>query len=462
MEHPALIVGREARFAVHLTTLESFKAVSEGSITLIFESNGTTFQTTESKPTSPGIYRPTVKFEKSGTYSLALILGEPNKDTVRVNTIAVYESEKDIPESSEEKSNEQTISFLKEQQWKIDFRTEPVQKGVITGSVPGAGEIIPRLNGDIIVSAPFAGLILPEDNLSVPAPGSYVSKGQSLATMAPAVQQPDGGEPFAEQYANAENELYVTRQDFERVKKLFDQKLASLKEFEEAEAKYKKAEGRLNGISRFVRFDTGNQKNYNFTLTSPIEGRIAEVNFKIGKQFNAGEPLFRIVNTNRVWLKTAVPVTEIGKIGRVVNAEFVIPGFNSRFEVHQNNGKLISIGSVVDEKSRTVPLIFEISNPNDQFRIGMFATVHVKTGRADTVLSVPETALIEEEGHYALYVHAEGESFVKRMVELGERDGKRVGILSGLHEGERVVTVGAYQVRLASVSSQLPAHGHEH
>jgi hypothetical protein len=47
-------------------------------------------------------------------------------------------------------------------------------------------------------------------------------------------------------------------------------------------------------------------------------------------------------------------------------------------------------------------------------------------------------------------------------VTLGDRNGEYVEVLKGLSERERVVTVGAYQVRLASLSSQLPAHGHEH
>jgi multidrug efflux pump subunit AcrA (membrane-fusion protein) len=69
---------------------------------------------------------------------------------------------------------------------------------------------------------------------------------------------------------------------------------------------------------------------------------------------------------------------------------------------------------------------------------------------------------MEEEGRYSVFVHSEGESFVKREVTLGAREKDRVEILKGLEEDERVVTVGAYQVRLASMSSQLPAHGHEH
>ena len=126
------------------------------------------------------------------------------------------------------------------------------------------------------------------------------------------------------------------------------------------------------------------------------------------------------------------------------------------------NGRLISVGSAVDEDTRSVPVIFEIRNPDRRLRVGMNGEVHISTGDEHPALVVPESALIEEEGRYSVYVQVEGEAFARRDVRLGAREPDRVEILSGLRELERVVTVGAYQVRLASLSSQLPAHGHEH
>ena len=77
-------------------------------------------------------------------------------------------------------------------------------------------------------------------------------------------------------------------------------------------------------------------------------------------------------------------------------------------------------------------------------------------------LVVPVTALLEEQGVFYVYVQTEGESFQKREVKIGAADGLRVQILSGIAEGERVVTKGAYQIKLSTASGTLPAHGHEH
>ncbi|MEK9139399.1 MAG: efflux RND transporter periplasmic adaptor subunit, partial [Bacteroidota bacterium] len=201
---------------------------------------------------------------------------------------------------------------------------------------------------------------------------------------------------------------------------------------------------------------------YDFTLRSPIAGTVVETFIVPGKQVKAGDPLFRIINTSSVWIKANVPVTEVGKLDNPRRASFRVPGFEEMFQVHERNGRLVSFGSAVDEKSRTIPVIFETTNPDGKLRIGMFAEVYISTGKGISLLAIPESALIEEEGKYSVYVHVSGESFAKRDVEVDGRDQRYVGILKGLSEGERVVTVGAYQVRLASLSTQLPAHGHDH
>ena len=54
------------------------------------------------------------------------------------------------------------------------------------------------------------------------------------------------------------------------------------------------------------------------------------------------------------------------------------------------------------------------------------------------------------------------EGYKKQEVTLGASNGKKVQILTGLKAGDRVVTKGAYQVKLASASNAIPAHSHEH
>jgi membrane fusion protein, heavy metal efflux system len=88
--------------------------------------------------------------------------------------------------------------------------------------------------------------------------------------------------------------------------------------------------------------------------------------------------------------------------------------------------------------------------------------VYLMTSSITDALVVPSSALVEEQGVFYLYVQTGGESFQKREVKTGVSDGINVQILSGVSEGERVVTKGAFQIKLSSASGALPAHGHEH
>lgn len=78
------------------------------------------------------------------------------------------------------------------------------------------------------------------------------------------------------------------------------------------------------------------------------------------------------------------------------------------------------------------------------------------------VISLPHTALTEEQGSYFVYLQLDDECYKKQEVTLGADNGQNVQILSGIASGDRVVTHGAYQVKLASASNVLPAHSHEH
>ncbi|MBK6424347.1 MAG: hypothetical protein IPF77_19445 [Gemmatimonadetes bacterium] len=86
----------------------------------------------------------------------------------------------------------------------------------------------------------------------------------------------------------------------------------------------------------------------------------------------------------------------------------------------------------------------------------------MRTGAETRGVVIPAAAVLDEDGRAIAYVQPEGERFEKRELTLGGRDGERVAVVSGLAPGERVVTGAAYQVRLASLSTAVPAHGHEH
>jgi multidrug efflux pump subunit AcrA (membrane-fusion protein) len=84
----------------------------------------------------------------------------------------------------------------------------------------------------------------------------------------------------------------------------------------------------------------------------------------------------------------------------------------------------------------------------------------IATAGARRVLAVPASALVDEDGIPSLYLHVAGESFIKRWVRTGVRDGAWVEILDGLTGGERIVVEGAAVVRLVSLSGAISEHSH--
>ena len=101
-------------------------------------------------------------------------------------------------------------------------------------------------------------------------------------------------------------------------------------------------------------------------------------------------------------------------------------------------------------------------NPEGLFRIGMFANVFLETSTAADVVALPENAIVLDNGQPTAYVLIDGENFQKRELELGVRDNGWVEVRSGVLEGERVVTKGAYAIKLASLSPASFGHGHGH
>jgi len=103
-----------------------------------------------------------------------------------------------------------------------------------------------------------------------------------------------------------------------------------------------------------------------------------------------------------------------------------------------------------------------VENTQGRLKVGMFADVHVVTGEVIDAVTIPVTSIVRESGLPVAYVQLSGEAFERRYVRLGIRDGAQIQVLEGIKAGERVVSVGAYAVRLAGASGQAPGHGHAH
>jgi RND family efflux transporter MFP subunit len=177
-----------------------------------------------------------------------------------------------------------------------------------------------------------------------------------------------------------------------------------------------------------------------------------------GAHVEDGETLLEVVAVDRVYVVGEIPEAAAPALRRPAGAELVVPGLDQPMQV----GRLVSVANFVDPQSRTVKVIYELDNRSGRLAIGQAVLLRLFQSTASEGPSVPESALVDDGGRPVVFVQTGGESFERRPVTLGERQGGNVQITAGIASGERVVTRGAYLIRLASMSTQVPAHGHVH
>jgi membrane fusion protein, heavy metal efflux system len=462
MEYPPLVTGQESAFAVHLSNMKNFKPVTEGSLQLIFKeiSSGNELTFNSDSPSHPGIFRPVVTMREPGTYNLTLRLNSKQvSDVLTIDDVVVYKDTASIPHEEDQASGEEEISFLKEQQWKIEFETEPAAKHKLSGSITAVGELLPKPQMHAEVPAPVNGVILADQSNVIPSIGTWVNKGTVLAVISPPANAGSG-------FIDIRNEFLLAKSEFERAERLLQRNAIPQKRFEEIKLKYEAKKASYDVIEKQIdlsSLDKDGNNGFHLHLTAPIDGYLEAIHFHIGETVTAGQKLFTVSNPAKVLLKVNVPLSKIDAVKDSKDASFKVESFDEEFRVSELNGRLISIGSIVNEQSRTVPVHFEVNNPSGKLKIGMFVQADIKTGKPAEVLAIPNTAVFEENGQQVAYVHLEGETFAKRLLKTGIKDKGYTEVLEGIEPGERVVTVGGYQVKLASMSTSVPTgHGHEH
>jgi multidrug efflux pump subunit AcrA (membrane-fusion protein) len=168
--------------------------------------------------------------------------------------------------------------------------------------------------------------------------------------------------------------------------------------------------------------------------------------------------LFRVVDASQVHVVGQVPEAQAARARLAQAAEIEIAGQADRLPA----GRLVSLGKVLDPQSRTLPITFAFENRTIGLPVGQAAFLHLLLESTPPRPVVPATAIVDDAGRPIVFVQREGETFERRAVTLGPRSGDVVQITEGLEPGNRVVTKGAYLVRLASLSTSVPAHGHVH
>jgi RND family efflux transporter MFP subunit len=449
---------------VHFTSLANFKPLTSGKTTITLSQGDVAPQTfTTDAPSRPGIFGVDVTpLAPVGTgWRCDSVQRRLRRLTISARWTLLSSPGEIRP--GPEKAKEETIAFLKEQQWVLDFGTQLIAEREMRDSLRVSGEVRPRSGGEVQVAAPVSGRISTESQM--PVAGTLVSRGQALASIAPLTPAPADRPALEYAISEATTAVDLARRDAGTRRRLLKVGAVPARRLEEARASLATAEARLKAANaRHSQYETSRQAEGDatgsspFAVRAPISGVIAEVKSTPGANVAQGDSLFRIVAVDSVYAVANVPEAEVPRLSRLAGAEIEIPGSAATLPV----GRLVARSSIVDPQSRTLGVVYEVANEGRRLAVGQSISIRLFLSTRTRALAVPVSAIIDDGGRPVVFVQLEGEAFARRAVKLGIREADFVQVLEGLRSRERIVTRGAYLIRLAALSTQIPAHGHVH
>ena len=343
------------------------------------------------------------------------------------------------------------------------IETEIVAPQSIAGVIPATGKIL-----------------VPEDRVAVIGPvnegrivrlyagqGTRVRKGQKLADLESAdIDQAEAD--YLKALADYENavrssaaEVKLAQESYDRNKLLYEQKITAGKNLQSAEHDLEVAkaagENSVNGTKAALTaarrhllilglndatIDALAKKTdlaATFSLNAPIDGIVVERNATVGASVGTDANLFKIIDLSRVWIDADVFEKDLPRVRPGQEVKLTVTAFPAT----TFSGKVIFVDSVVNPESRTVKVRTEVANPDGRLKPDMFANVQIVTELNRAAISIPQSAVLNDEGKSIVFV-AEGNGYKKRQVQSGIQNNDRVEIIDGLTAGDKVVVKGNY------------------
>ena len=515
MEYPRLVRGEEARFLAHVTVLATGEPVRAGQLELhLSQPDGTVISVVASEPARDGLFIPVGAFETPGTYTGRIRVSSPQvEDDFEFGFVVIHPGQSSaLAAAAAEAADEpaDAIPFLLEQQWPIDFLLDQARPRTLVKRLQVPGETIAAGGAAAAVSPPVAGRLLHPLSGDLPTIGDKVTAGQVLGFIEPPlpvteVMQLAANEASIEALetellikafdlnikgleveqaiTQARTRLEFAQRTLERVAKLREQGLRTDAQHDEADRAVRLATAELAGalglkasfehalaaleqiqaLSRSSTPEVDSGSPLHLPVRAPIAGTIVEVAHIEGEYVEATDELYRIINGDTVWVVAHVPEFDLADLTDSPHADISMPAYpDESFDITELGGRLVNVGIAVERSSRTLPIVYELPNPEGRFQIGLMVDVHLGTRTARDVVSIPISSIIPDSGRSTVYVLLDGENFQRREVVLGIRDGDYIEVKSGVNAGEWVVARGGNAVRLAALSPASFGHGHAH
>ncbi|HSG53324.1 MAG TPA: efflux RND transporter periplasmic adaptor subunit [Rheinheimera sp.] len=219
---------------------------------------------------------------------------------------------------------------------------------------------------------------------------------------------------------------------------------------------------RLLGLtdSDIKQLQQNKQSQYQITVYAHQDGVVTMLNIRDGMYVRPGDTLMEITQLDRVWLIADVPEAQQSWLRTGMSAELDIPG-------HHISGIETNVDFIypaLDSQSRSSKVRMTVDNAEHKLQPNMLLPVRLYGGALRDVLAVPREAVMLS-GKGARVVVQDGSAFSVRQISTGSTAQGYVEVLSGLHEGEKVVVSGQFLLDAEASLSQLPVSSsaaHQH
>jgi membrane fusion protein (multidrug efflux system) len=266
--------------------------------------------------------------------------------------------------------------------------------------------------------------------------GDFVTQGQVLARIDPAraMLEVQRSQAMVNKLTN----------NYNRAQKLLVQKLISAEANDQIRFDLESAKASLNLAKLELSYTN---------VIAPISGVVAQRMVKQGNLVTLNSPVYRIVNTQYLEAVLNVPEREMALIKEDMPVRMLVDAIPGKvFE-----GVVDRISPVMDSGSGTFR-VTSAFNSDKILRSGMFGRLEIAYDQRDNVLTIPRAALIEDEGESAVYLVRSGKA-IRAPIKTGYSNGEIAEVISGIRQGEKVITAGKVAVRDGSKVSVIGVDG---
>lgn len=337
------------------------------------------------------------------------------------------------------------IVFTKGQAEAAGVEIENTKSETFNNIIKTGGQILSAQGDEITLAATSNGIV--SFGKSSVTEGAAVKQGESIVTIS--AKNLLDGDPTAKVKIAYE----TAAKEFKRAEGLVLDKIISTKEFEQIRMRYETAKSSYEAQASDITSGGVNVK-------APIGGYIKNRLVNQGDYVSVGQPIVTISQNKRLQLRAEVAEKQFNVLKSISSANFKMAYGDTVYKLSDLNGRLLSFGKTASGQSFYIPVTFEFDNIGDIIP-GSFTEVYLLASPRQNVISVPVSALTEEQGLYFVYLKVCDEEYKKQEVTIGQSNGDRIEILTGLKDGDKVVVKGVYQVKLAATSSVIP-EGHSH